>query len=251
VSSSNRPTATQIYARATVPVLCWHQLRDWESADSDYARTLLICPPAYFRAQLDALAEHGWNTINADQYLDHLTTGAALPDKPVMLSFDDSQGSQRTEGYPQLRKRGMTATFFVMTVVLDKPEWLSRADIREFAEHGMTIGAHTWDHHRVDRYHGKDWKIQLYRPRKMLEKLIGKPVVNFAYPYGAGNATVFRHLRAAGYRAAYQLEDRPLDPKNPLLTLRRQMVNSTWSGAELISHLEHMAETRRHRSQTT
>jgi len=45
-----------IAGRVTVPVLCWHQLRDWQPSDTGYARRLLICPPGVFRAQLDALA---------------------------------------------------------------------------------------------------------------------------------------------------------------------------------------------------
>src|SRR5205823_1052354 len=77
-TAPTRPaTAAQITARATVPVLCWHQLRNWTSTDGSYARNLLICPPAIFRAQLDALADGGWTTIGPDQYLAHLTSGAA------------------------------------------------------------------------------------------------------------------------------------------------------------------------------
>lgn len=83
-----------VAARATVPVLCWHQLRYWRPSDADYSRRLLICPPAAFRAQLDTLAEDGWNAISPDRYLPHLTTGAALPAKPVILSFDDSRGAR-------------------------------------------------------------------------------------------------------------------------------------------------------------
>jgi len=144
-------TPAQITARANVPVLCWHQLRDWEPSDESYARTLLICPPAHFRAQLDALAEGGWTTIGPDQYFAHLTTGAPLPVKPVLLTFDDSQGSQMTEAFPQLRARGMTATFFAMTVVLDKPGWLSARDLKTLDAAGMTVGAHTWDSRGVSR----------------------------------------------------------------------------------------------------
>ena len=150
-------TDAQITARATVPVLCWHQLRNWTSADGSYARNLLICPPTTFRAQLDALADHGWTSIGPGEYLAHLTTGAPLPAKPVMLTFDDSQGSQISEGLPQLRARKMTATFFAMTVVLDKPDWFSRRDLLRLDDAGMTVAAHTWDHHRVDEYAAKDW----------------------------------------------------------------------------------------------
>jgi hypothetical protein len=65
----HRPTHTEtasasmIIKSATVLVLCYHQLRDWRSSDSSYNRTNLICPPRYFRAPLDALAEGGWTTI--------------------------------------------------------------------------------------------------------------------------------------------------------------------------------------------
>ncbi|MGI8458102.1 MAG: polysaccharide deacetylase family protein [Propionibacteriaceae bacterium] len=235
---SSPASDVQIAARATVPVLCWHQLRNWTSSDDSYARTLLICPPATFRAQLDALAEGGWTTIGPDQYLAHLTAGATLPAKPVLLSFDDSQGSQITEGLPQLQARKMTATFFAMTVVLDKPGWFSRRDLRRLDDAGMTVAAHTWDHHRVDQYTGRDWSLQLKKPRELLEKILGKPVDHFAYPYGAWNAAALPHVEAAGYRSAYQLADKTPSTSAPRYTLRRELVASTWSGRQLVRQLQ-------------
>ncbi len=235
--SPPRPaTPAEITARANVPVLCWHQIREWTASDDSYSRSLLICPPANFRAQLEALARDGWSTIGPDQYLAHLTENAPLPAKPVLLSFDDSQGSQMTEALPQLLDRGMTATFFAMTVVLDKPGWLASRDLKELDARGMTIGAHTWDHHRLDRYTDRDWKEQLDRPRERLEKIVGKPVDHFAYPYGAWNQAALTRLVEAGYRSAYQLTDAP-DPAKPLYTLRRSLVNSTWTGPQLLQHL--------------
>lgn len=222
-----------VAARATVPVLCWHQLRDWRPADGAYARRFLICPPRTFRAQLDALAEDGWSAISPDRYLAHLETGAALPAKPVLLSFD-SQGSQITEGLSQLRRRDMTGTFFCMTVVLDKPGWMSRDDLRRLADADMTVAAHTYDHHRADRYSGQDWKLQFDGPRELLEKVVRRPVEHFAYPYGAWAPRDFSHLQAAGYRTAFQLSDDELDRKAPLHTLRRILVDSTWTGADVL-----------------
>ncbi len=241
---SAAPAATAdpaaVAARATVPVLCWHQLRDHRASDADYSRRLLICPPAAFRAQLDTLAEDGWTTISPDRYLAHLRTGAALPDKSVILSFDDSQGSQVTEGLPQLSQRNMTATFFCMTVVLDKPNWLSHDDLRRLADSGMTVAAHSYDHNRADRYSGQDWKLQFDGPRELLQKVIGRPVEHFAYPYGAWAPIDFPHLQAAGYRTAFQLSDQPLDRTTPLLTLRRILVDSTWTSDELLQRVRHL-----------
>ena len=223
--------------RATVPVLCWHQLRDWESGDSEYSRSVLICPPTNFRAQLDAIAEDGWTTIDADQYYAHLTAGTELPDKSVLLTFDDGTDSQILEGLTQLRERDMTATFFPMTVVLNKDGWMSDDDVRSLIDAGMVVGAHTWDHHRVDRYRGGDWKKQLDDPRATLEKITGRAVAHLAYPYGAWNAAALPRVRDAGYASAYQLSDKPMDPDLPLQSLRRQLVPSAWGKKETSAFL--------------
>jgi peptidoglycan/xylan/chitin deacetylase (PgdA/CDA1 family) len=230
-------SASTIIKRATVPVLCYHQLRDWRNSDSQYNRTSLICPPRYFRAHLDALHEGGWTTITPDQYLAHLTAGAALPRKPVILSFDDGSAGQAGEGLRQLVKRGMTGVFFVMTVVLGKEGWMSTRDIKRLADAGMTIGSHTWDHHPVSDLSGRDWKIQLEQSRATLRRASGQPVEHFAYPYGIVSAKAFPHLRHAGYQTAFQLEAQKLDHQAPLYTLRRSIVVSGWSGATLLRHL--------------
>ena len=231
------PSAKQIIQRATVPVLCYHQLRNWTSNDTAYNRANLICPPKNFRRHLDALVDGGWTTITPDQYLAHLTTGAALPRKPVMLSFDDGTAGQAREGLPQLAKRGLTGTFFVMTVVLDKPHWLSTRDVKRMAAAGMTIGSHTYDHQAVTDLSGRDWKVQLEQSRETLRKASGQSVRHFAYPYGTVSREAYRHLKSAGYRTAFQLTAKPLDARAPLYTLRRLIVVSTWSGSTLVKHL--------------
>ncbi len=238
-SASTKPAnSREIIKRATVPVLCYHQLRNWRSGDSQYNRLNLICPPRYFRAHLDALAEDGWTTISPAHYLRHLTTGAALPRKPVMLSFDDGSAGQAHEGLTQLAKRGMTGTFFVMTVVLGKRTWMSIRDIHRLADAGMTIGSHTWDHHAVSDLSGRAWKVQLELSRETLRHASGQSVEHFAYPYGVISTSAYSHLKKAGYKTAFQLEAKPPSPVAPLYTLRRSIAVSTWSGAKLIQHLK-------------
>ena len=238
-ATSSKPASShEIIKRATVPVLCYHQLRNWKSSDSQYNRRNLICPPKHFRAHLDALAEDDWTTISPAHYLRHLTTGAALPRKPVMLSFDDGSAGQAHEGLVQLAKRGMTGTFFVMTVVLGKPRWMSIRDIRRLADAGMTIGSHTWDHRAVSDLSGRAWKVALESSRETLRKASGQSVEHFAYPYGVVDADAYPHLKKAGYKTAFQLEAKQVSPAAPLYTLRRSIAVSTWSGAKLIQHLK-------------
>jgi peptidoglycan/xylan/chitin deacetylase (PgdA/CDA1 family) len=233
----DRPgTAEAILQRSTVPVLCYHQIRNQTPADSADARPL-ICPPSVLEGQLRALTEAGMHPVTSTQLVDHLEWGTPLPDKPVMISFDDASGGQYTNALPILQRLAMPATFFVMTVVLDRPNWLSRDDIRTLDAAGMTIASHTWDHHPVTKYGDTDWATQLNKPREQLEQIVRHEVNLFAYPYGLWNAAALPHVQGAGYRAAFQLTSQPPDPQWPLLTIRRVLVPSSWDNHTLLTRL--------------
>ncbi len=103
----------------------------------------------------------------------------------------------------------MTGTFFAMTIALGKPDWFSSDDHRQLDAAGMTVGARSWDHHRVDRYAGTDWAVQLDEPRQLLERIVRRPVEHFAYPYGAWTAAALPHVRSAGVLATTRSSHRP------------------------------------------
>lgn len=233
--------ASEVLARATVPVLCYHQVRDWQSDDSAYNKSSLICPPKNFAAQLDGIKAAGYTTISPAQYYAHLEGGAQLPAKSVLISLDDGKDNQVSNALPALQQRQMTATFFIMTVILGSKGWMQRDDVKKIADAGMTVGSHTWDHNMVTKYSGKDFATQLREPRELLRKLSGQPVTDFAYPYGAWNQAVLPHLREAGYTAAYQLQEHPIDKAAPDLTLQRMLAVSTWTGADVVAKLDAFA----------
>ncbi|MCF6509572.1 polysaccharide deacetylase family protein [Blastococcus sp. MG754426] len=229
-------TPAEVLARSTVPVLCFHQLREFRAEDSAYARTM-ITPPAAFRLQLQALRDGGRTPIGVPELLDHLQLGAPLPDRPVLLTFDDGSATHHSVALPLLRELGFPAAFFPMTVVLGKPGWLSPDQLRELDAAGMTIGAHSWDHQRVDRLSGDQWAVQLDQPRAELAGILGHPVETMAYPHGTWSPEALPRVQAAGYRAAFQLAD-PQDPAHPLLTIRRIMPPPTWDGPTLLARLD-------------
>ena len=182
-----------VAARAGVPVLCYHQIRKPTAADSAQDRTYIVSPKV-FAAQMDALDRAGYTTISGEALVDHVARGAKLPRKPILLTFDDASAGQYTHALPVLREHDFVATFFVMTVVLGKPGWLTRGQVRELDRAGMTIGAHTYDHKAVPEYGGEDWATQLERPGRELRRLLGHPVRLFAYPFGAYSADAVPHL---------------------------------------------------------
>jgi peptidoglycan/xylan/chitin deacetylase (PgdA/CDA1 family) len=223
--------AASIAARAKIPVLCYHQIRKQTAADSAQDRTYIVSPSA-FAAQMKAIEKAGYTTITGDALYEHVAHGAKLPRKPILLTFDDASAGHYTQVLPVLRQHHFVATFFVMTVVLGKPGWLTRGQVRALDRAGMTIGAHTYDHKSVPEYTGDDWQTQLVDPGRELRKLVGHQIRLFAYPFGAYSANAIPHLFEAGYRAAFQLAEKA-DPKHPLWNIRRIIVPQI-SGKDLL-----------------
>jgi hypothetical protein len=105
-SASPTPgTPAEVLARSTVPVLCFHHLREFRADDSAYARTM-ITPPPVFTAQLHALRDGGYTPITATALIDHLQFGAALPERPVLLTFDDGSATHYSVALPALTELG-------------------------------------------------------------------------------------------------------------------------------------------------
>ena len=223
-----------VAARADVPVLCYHQIRPPTARDGADARPYIVAPAVLAR-QMDALDDAGFHTITAGELVEHVARGARLPSKPVLLTFDDASAGQFTDALPILRRHRFVATFFVMTVVLDKRGWLTRRQVRALDRAGMTIGAHTWDHHAVPDYAGADWHAQIDVPTRTLAHLVGRPIRLFAYPFGLWDPAAIPHLWHAGLTAAFQLGE-PLDRRHPLWNLRRIIVPS-WTGRQLLREM--------------
>lgn len=227
--------AATILARPQVPILCYHQVRDWRDSDSKQARDYIV-PTERFKAQMQMLADSGYQTILPDQLIAYLTTGAPLPEKPVMLTFDDTNLDQYTTALPELEKHGFKAVFFIMTVSLNRPRYMTREQVKELSDKGHVIGSHTWDHHNVKKYEGNDWETQVAKPKRVLEEIIGKPVLYFAYPFGLWNQQTIPELRHHGLTAAFQLAAKR-DDQDPLYTIRRIIASGYWDSTRLYKNM--------------
>ena len=224
--------AATILARPQVPILCYHQIRDWRGSDSRSAKDYII-PVATFREEMQMLADSGYHTILPDQLYAYLTTGAPLPAKPVMLTFDDGDLDQYENALPILDKLGFKGAFFIMTVAIGRhgrQPYMDKAQIKDLSDRGHTIGAHTWDHHNVKKYQGDDWKIQVEEPKAKLEEITGKPVKYFAYPFGLWSPAVLPEIKKRGYVAAFTLADKQ-NPDMPLYTVRRIIAGGQWKAS--------------------
>ena len=235
IPAAKAADAAAIYARPQVPILCYHQIRDWTARDSKGAKDYII-PIAAFKAQVKMLADSGYHSVQPDQLYAYLTTGAPLPPKPVMLTFDDTDLDQFTIARPTLAQYGYKGVYFVMTVSLGRPHYMTRDMVKQLADEGNQIGSHTWDHHNVKKYQGPDWVTQLDKPTKTLEDITGKKIKYFAYPFGLWNTPAFPELKQRGFVAAFSLAEKR-DPQDPLFTIRRIIASGYWSPRTLHNNM--------------
>ena len=221
--------ASTILSRPQVPILCYHRLRNYRSTDGPGAKTYIV-PAAVFQKQIKMLADSGYKSITPDEYYAYLTSGVSLPEKPVMISFDDTSEEQFTVGAAELDKYGFKGVFFIMTISIGRPGYMSIEQLKTLSENGHVIASHTTDHHNVKKYAGKDWDFQLAKPKDKLESIIGKPVEYFAYPFGEWNEAAIPELKKRNYKAAFQLSSNKRDKNEPLYAIRRMIVPGTWDG---------------------
>ncbi|ALI98387.1 polysaccharide deacetylase family protein [Rufibacter tibetensis] len=229
-------TAETILARPQVPILCYHQIREWTSSDGKVGKDYIV-KVADFKAQMKMLADSGYHTILPDQLQDYLTKGTPLPSKPIMLTFDDTKLDQYTVAKPELEKYGFKGVFFIMTVSIGRPNYMTKEQIKELSDAGHVIGSHTYDHHNVKKYEGKDWVTQIEKPTKQLEAITGKPIKYFAYPFGLWRPEAIPELKKRGFDAAYILATKR-DPQDPLFTIRRIIASGYWSTKGLYNSIQ-------------
>ena len=227
INTNKKLTVAEMLAKTEVPVLCYHHIREPKPGQSETFKSYSVSP-AQFAAQMKALKDSGYTTVLPDQLYNYLVYDGKLPAKPVMLTFDDTDEEQFSIGYQEMKKYGFKGVFFIMTISINKPRYMTKEQLKQLADEGNAVESHTWDHHMTTKYSGEDWNIQFVKPRKTIEDITGKQADYFAYPYGLWNQAGFPELKKAGFKMAFILSTKR-DTTEPLYTIRRMIVPGQWS----------------------
>lgn len=214
-----------------IPILSYHNVQINPKKPSAY-----FISSAVFDKQMKYLKEEGYSTVLPDDIYKHYTKCISLPEKTIMLSFDDTRKEHYDIVAPILEKYGFKGTFFIMTVAIGKKNYMTGAEIKMLSERGHCIGHHTWDHQDLRKLPIKDWNKQIDKPKKKLEEIIGKEVQYLAYPFGLCNDYAVTELKKRNFKGAFQLSGKQ-DKNNPLFTLRRLIVPGNWDGARLLRQI--------------
>lgn len=180
-----------------------------------------------FIEQMDWISEQGATPISLEQLHRHLTRGEEVPEKAVVLTFDDNYQGFYDVAYPILKERGYPSAMFVhtnfigdKTGVHPKMDWdtLKTLDADEL----VTIASHTLSHPTdMAKQTPEEQERELTESKALLEAELGHPVPYFAYPNGTGDKVTFEAAQNAGYTMAFTIVNGPAEESPDIMTVNR------------------------------
>lgn len=218
---------------ANVPILMYHALGEEDPSNA------MIISPELFENDLIALQENGYTTITFDDMKAYVEKGTELPEKPVLITFDDGYSSNYEYAFPLLQKYNMKATIFAVGVTTGKDTYkdtgkrinphFTYEQAREMHESGVIdIQSHTYDFHRVKELDGADFrngaskaegetdaefaalfKADILKSKNEIEQNVGNTVEVLSYPQGEHSLLTDICVREAGFFATVTVNEAP------------------------------------------
>jgi peptidoglycan/xylan/chitin deacetylase (PgdA/CDA1 family) len=188
-----------------LPILMYHYVSVPPSG-SDEMRENLSVSPAVLYAHLKYLEKSGFKTVTFKDLYEAKKGTYPLPDKPMVLTFDDGYSDHYKNVFPLLKKMGLRATFFIITERVGQEGYMTWEQIREMSDAGMGIGSHAKgdiDLRFVSEREGFD---QIRGSKRTLEEKLERQVYAFSYPSGHHTSWLYKVLSRSGYAFARTTE---------------------------------------------
>jgi peptidoglycan/xylan/chitin deacetylase (PgdA/CDA1 family) len=216
-----------------VPILMYHSISQFATAKF---RPFAVSPTA-FAEQMSYLQQQGYTPVTVTQYREaRTTTGAKLPERPVVITFDDGFADFYTDALPVLQQHGFTATLYVTTAFVDETSrWLRKEGEAErpmltwqqltvVDRAGIECGGHTHTHPQLDTLSKAAAQHEIVHCKEELEQHLGHTIKSFAYPFGYYTAQVRQLVAEAGYSSACAVKHALSSDATDALALTRFMV---------------------------
>lgn len=218
-SGSKTPAA----ATSLAPILMYHYI---EEPKATATLKGLYVKPAAFEKQLQELARGGYETVFVSEIAQDLRAGKKPSAKSVALTFDDGYEDFYAQAFPLLQKYQAKATVYVIVNALDRPGYLSRAQLKELSTSGLVeIGSHTFNHPDLRQKKWKDADFEIRASRQALAELTGQPILTFAYPFGYHDQVDQEIASSSGYLGAVSVLPGSRHSVNDIWLLKRLRPN--------------------------
>lgn len=224
-----------------IPILMYHSVADISTA----SRRLWTISPSTLASHLEILKSLAFVPLTVSSLVslmyDHK---GSLPDKPVVLTFDDGLADFFTGTLPILDKNGFPATLYIPTAYVNqsgswlksngdgKSPMLSWSQILEIADHGIECGSHGHSHTQLDILPKIKMQEEIRNSKDLLEQHLHKNVESIAYPYGLSSKTLRQIVQEAGYSSGCAIKHSMASPTDDRYALSRIAITSDLSQAE-------------------
>jgi poly-beta-1,6-N-acetyl-D-glucosamine N-deacetylase len=198
------PDINPLARQAKVPVIMYHDILPEKQVFFDVT-------PQEFEQHLQLIQQKGLTPISMDQLVMHLRTGAPLPPKPILLTFDDGYLGHFTYVYPLLKKYNYPALFAIYTAKVGKQlgrSSLNWDQLRQMVKDPLvTISSHSVNHKPMAGMPAEELVVETQLAKQILEKELQVPIRYFTYPIGKYDQAAVDAVQAAGYQAALTMRD--------------------------------------------
>lgn len=200
--------------------------------------------PADFDAHLRYLRDNGFTVIGLDTMVESLRDGRELPEKAVVITFDDGYISIYDTAFPMLQSYGYPFTLFLSTEPIDNGQnnYMNWDQIREMSEAGVIIANHMVHHpYMLEPVGDESEAMRLARLRgelleaeNRIEAETGQSHRYLAYPYGEFDAAIKSMLDDLGFVGLAQ-NSGAVGPESDFLALPRFPLASIYANLDTAS----------------
>ena len=184
------PTATPVPPTATptqvlvhtgpgdlyCPIILYHRIENMNTTNP------YVFGIEDFRQQMQYLHDQGYQTITISQLTEAINFGADLPQKPIVITFDDGDVSVIKNAFPIMQDLGFKGVAFLVGNYVNADGYMNVDQISTLAKAGWEMGSHTQGHTDLSTCSGCTREI--VNSKDYLEKKLGVPINSFAYPFG-------------------------------------------------------------------
>lgn len=174
------------------PILMYHRVVPYNGSGSEFAVTV-----DQFTRQMKWLKDEGYQTIKVADMVEAIHNGKLLPNKPVIITFDDGFTDVYNYAFPILEEMGYTATMYLIEGVINKHPYVSDENIEDLIEAGWEFGNHSRTHAYLPGLSTLGDEVCASRQR-LIERF-SQPFDSFAYPFAAKHEGSMQAVKDCGY----------------------------------------------------
>lgn len=201
------------FPKEGVPVLMYHSI-------STIPGNSLGVPVKQFSEEMEWLRLQNYHSLSLEEFYQALVNKTPVPDKPILLTFDDGYSDNYDEAWPTLRQNGFKATFFIITNSVGSG-MMNWDQLNDLVREGNSIGSHTVHHLDLATLSNKQQESELAISKQEIENHLSISEKALCFPSGRYNKTTLELMPQLGYRLGFTTNQGKVHLDDDLLTLKR------------------------------